>query len=88
MKINFWSRKFLSFLSVIKQLSPKLIVKALLGTLFLKNTKELYKGIIIFLRNFHEKFYIVCMNMNTSVQGRPSLPQCITFQSLLFLKKF
>ena len=41
MKINFVSRKFLSFLSVIKQLSPKLIVKALLGTLFLK-----YKGIV------------------------------------------
>ena len=26
------------------------------------------------------------MSMNTSVQGRPSLLQCITFQSLLFLK--
>ena len=28
------------------------------------------------------------MSMNTSVQGRPSFLQCITFQSLLFLKKF
>ena len=42
----------------------------------------------LFLRNFHEKFYIVSMSMNTSVQGRPSLLQCITFQSLLLLKNF
>ena len=28
------------------------------------------------------------MSMNTSVQGRASLLQCITFQSLLFLKNF
>ena len=28
------------------------------------------------------------MSMNTSAQGRPSLHQCITFQSLLFLKNF
>ena len=28
------------------------------------------------------------MSMNTSAQGRPSLLQCITFQSLLFLKNF
>ena len=39
-------------------------------------------------RNFHEKFYIVSVSMNTSAQGRPSLLQCITFQSLLFLKNF
>ena len=39
-------------------------------------------------RNFHEKIYIVSMSMNTSAQGRPSLLQCITFQSLLFLKNF
>ena len=39
-------------------------------------------------RNFHEKFYIVSVSMNTSAQGRPSLLQCITFQSLLFLINF
>ena len=49
---------------------------------------DIYKGIIIFREASMNFFYIVSMSMNTSVQGRPSLLQCITFQSLLLLKNF
>ena len=45
---------------------------ASLGILFLWYT-GLCKWVIIFMRNFHENIYIVFMNMNTSVQGQPSL---------------
>src|SRR4051812_30642097 len=38
------------------------------------------QGIIIVTRSFHDKFYIVSMGMNTKVQGRLPLLQCITFQ--------
>src|SRR4051812_19187324 len=41
------------------------------------------KGIIIVTRSFHDKFYIVSMGMNSKVQGRLPLLQCITFHSLL-----
>ena len=41
------------------------------------------KGIIIITRSFHDKFYIGSMGMNTKVQGRLPLLQCITFHSLL-----
>ena len=34
-------------------------------------------------RRVHDKFYIVSMGMNTKVQGRLPLIQCITFHSLL-----
>ena len=49
---------------------------------------DIYKGIIIYRETSMKKFYIVSVSMNTSAQGRPSLLQCITFQSLLFLKNF
>ena len=39
--------------------------------------------IIVVTRSFHDRSYIVSMGMNTKVQGRLPLLQCITFQSLL-----
>ena len=36
--------------------------------------------IIVVTRSFHDKFHIVSMGMNTKVQGRLPLLQCITFQ--------
>ena len=41
------------------------------------------RRIVIITRSFHDRIYIVSMGMNTKVQGRLPLPQCITFQSLL-----
>ena len=41
------------------------------------------KGAIVFTRSFHDRFYVVSVGMNTKVQGRLPLLQCITFQSLL-----
>ena len=35
--------------------------------------------IVIIIRSFHDRIYIVSMGMNTKVQGRLPLPQCITF---------
>ena len=40
MKIRFVSRKFLSFFSMIKQSSPRLIITVLLGTNTKRNTKD------------------------------------------------
>ena len=45
------------------------------------------KGIIIITRSFHDKFYIGSMGMNTRVQGRLPLLQCITFHSLLVFQR-
>ena len=39
------------------------------------------------MTKLHEKIYIVSMSMNTSVQGRPSLLQCTTFQITSLLEK-
>ena len=41
-----------------------------------------------FTRSFHDKFYIVSMGMNTKVQGRLPLLQCIVFHSLLVVDEF
>ena len=41
------------------------------------------KEIVIITRSFHDRIYIVSMGMNTKVQGRLPLPQCIIFHSLL-----
>ena len=49
---------------------------------------SLYKEIIIFTSSFHDKFYIGSMGMNTKVQGRLPLLQCITFHSLLVFEEF
>ena len=46
------------------------------------------KGVIIFTSSFHDKFYIGSMGMNTKVQGRLPLLQCITFYSLLVFEEF
>ena len=46
------------------------------------------KGVIIFTSSFHDKSYIGSMGMNTEVQGRLPLLQCITFHSLLVFEKF
>ena len=46
--------------------------------------RQIYtKGIIIVTRSFHDKFYILFMGMNSKVQGRLPLLQCITFHPLL-----
>src|SRR3954464_1458872 len=45
------------------------------------------KGIIIVTRSFHDKIYIVSMGMNTKVQGRLQLLQCITFHSPLVFEE-
>ena len=48
------------------------------------DTRRMYiQGIIIVTRSFHDKFYILSMGMNTKVQGRLPLLQCITFHPLL-----
>ena len=48
------------------------------------DTKGYYiKEIAIITRSSHDRIYIVPMGMNTKVQGRLPLPQCITFHSLL-----
>ena len=44
---------------------------------------NLYQGDTYLTRSFHDKFYIVSMGMNTKVQGRLPLLQCITLHSLL-----
>ena len=67
MIIQILQQKFL-FLHSTYQTCNLNILKANLGTLFLWYS-GIYKGIIIFMRNFHEFFYIVSMSMNTSVQG-------------------
>ena len=41
------------------------------------------KEIVIITRSFHDRIYIVSMGMNTKVQGRLPLLQCITLHSLL-----
>ena len=46
-----------------------------------------HKGIIIITRSFHDKFHIGSMGMNTKVQGRLPLLQCITFHSLLIFEE-
>ena len=40
------------------------------------------------MSSFHDKFYIASMGMNTKVQGRLPLLQCITFHSLLVFEDF
>src|SRR3989337_4609036 len=45
------------------------------------------KGITIITRSFHDRIYIVSMGMNTKVQGRLPLLQCITFHSLLIFEE-
>ena len=40
------------------------------------------------MSNFHDKFYIGSMGMNTKVQGRLPLLQCIIFHSLLVFEEF
>ena len=42
----------------------------------------------MFTSNFHDKFSIGSMGMNTKVQGRLPLLQCITFHSLLVFEEF
>ena len=44
---------------------------------------DISKEIVIIARIFHDRIYIVSMGMNTKVQGRLPLPQCITFHSPL-----
>ena len=45
------------------------------------------KGIINLREAFNDKIYIVSMGMNTKVQGRLPLLQCITFHSLLIFQR-
>ena len=45
------------------------------------------KEIVIITRSFHDRIYIVSMGMNTKVQGRLPLLQCITFHSLLIFQE-
>ena len=46
-----------------------------------------FKEIVIIARRFHDRIYIVSMGMNTKVQGRLPLCQCITFHSPLIFQK-
>ena len=48
---------------------------------------DIFKEIVIIARSFHDRIYIVSMGMNTKVQGRLPLPQCITFHSLLIFRR-
>ena len=47
------------------------------------NPDDIFKEIVIIPRSFHDRIYTVSMGMNTKVQGRLPLLQCITFHSLL-----
>ena len=47
---------------------------------------DIFKEIVIIARSFHDRIYIVSMGMNTKVQGRLPLRQCITFHSLLVIE--
>ena len=51
------------------------------------NPDDIFKEIVIIARSFHDRIYIMSMGMNTKVQGRLPLLQCITFHSLLALIK-
>ena len=59
----------------------------MLGTTIAKDQftdpDDIFKEIVIIARSFHDRIYIVSMGMNTKVQGRLPLLQCITFYSLL-----
>ena len=44
---------------------------------------DIFKEIVIIARSFHNRIYIMSMGMNTKVQGRLPLLQCVTFHSLL-----
>ena len=46
------------------------------------------KEIVIITRSFHDRIYSVSMGMNTKVQGRLPLLQCITFNSLIVFEEF
>jgi len=60
------------------------MVRTMIARESIIDAKEIHtEGVIIFSRSFHDKFYIVSMGMNTKVQGRLPLLQCITFQSLV-----
>ena len=48
---------------------------------------NLLQGDNHFKRSFHDKVYIVSMGMNTKVQGRLPLLQCITFHSPLVFRQ-
>src|SRR6187399_1020586 len=48
---------------------------------------NLYQGSNSFTSSFHDKFYIGSMGMNTKVQGRLPLIQCLTFHSLLVFEE-
>ena len=48
---------------------------------------DIFKEIVIIARRFHDRIYIVSMGMNTKVQGRLPLLQCITFHSVLIFQR-
>ena len=61
-----------------------IMVRTMIARGSITDARGIYtKGVIIVTRRFHDKFYIVSMGMNTKVQGRLPLLQCITYQSLL-----
>ena len=63
----------------------------MVGTMIAKDQftdpDDIFKEIVIIARSFHDRIYIVSMGMNTKVQGRLPLLQCIIFYSLLAFDK-
>ena len=70
-------------LQVVCEMESKenIMVRTMIARDPILGARRIYtKGIIIVTMSFHDKFYIVSMGMNTKVQGRLPLLQCITFQ--------
>ena len=60
------------------------MVRTMIARYPIIDARRIYtKGIIIITKRFHDKFYIVSVGMNSKVQGRLPLLQCITFHPLL-----